>query len=687
MNEEDIRAQLEAEYDRVIKETLQKLYRSKPLNRAKITAALMAANKAYWTARLALLDNDAVYAAGRVSGALAMSYYYAAEDLAEQVQHVYAGYRSAFHLSQKGAKELLDKVVYDRPIAESLQRIADAMPAGDEKTRILAEISAPAYRYRMQRAEQIAKNAQEACENIARGEIAIDRQFLQTEIEKAYNISLDGALSEPPSGEIADMLSGDVVLDRPVPAQPLEMPRADEPVQDFTPTDDRGIMDSFSVVSTDHAREIMENRWSGESFSERIWSNTDDLAQEVKQVILEGELTGASEAKMAAKIRDRFTVGMHEARRVVRTEHNYCINQAELKGMKDAGFDEYEFASLGENADGVCHTCDDLDGERFKIEDAVVGVNCPPMHPFCRCKATTPMETDEDVQAEIDRLLDGRSIEDIERELDRQIAEKNALTTEQADKPKEPSVYKSLPQTNTVPIQTGDSATVSSAQGNSSKELTIDENNNQYRKYELDKENPITVSRAKEIQAYKVTNSANNIYISKDAHVKPKQLHQIDMKVSEAHKLLGTADTENKPDIIIITSAEMAKSAVAAYNPVANRFFITDSVAVYKKDAMPDFMKCFACGSDDRSSYIHELYHWKDAQEYIRKHGEITKGNLGSYFEWVNSKSKKALDKAQENGYNIIEMKQYAKDSYNDGNFSETFTEYRVDKLIGGEKK
>ena len=49
------------------------------------------------------------------------------------------------------------------------------------------------------------------------------------------------------------------------------------------------------------------------------------------------------------------------------------------------------------------------------------------MHPFCRCKTTTPMETDEDVQAEIDRLLDGRSIEDIERELDRQIAEQEAL--------------------------------------------------------------------------------------------------------------------------------------------------------------------------------------------------------------------------------------------------------------------
>ena len=63
---------------------------------------------------------------------------------------------------------------------------------------------------------------------------------------------------------------------------------------------------------------------------------------------------------------------------------------------------------------------------RFGIEDAVVGVNCPPMHPNCRCNAISPRETDEEVQADIDRLLDGRSIEDIERELDRQIAEKEA---------------------------------------------------------------------------------------------------------------------------------------------------------------------------------------------------------------------------------------------------------------------
>ena len=56
------------------------------------------------------------------------------------------------------------------------------------------------------------------------------------------------------------------------------------------------------------------------------------------------------------------------------------------------------------------------------------------------------METKEDVQADIDRMLDGRSIEDLERELDRQIAEQNALPkpTENAAEATPPESYSTL---------------------------------------------------------------------------------------------------------------------------------------------------------------------------------------------------------------------------------------------------
>lgn len=425
MNEDEVRAQLDEEYDRIIAETLRQLQKSKPLTRAKIAEALMKANKAYWTARLAILDDAALVQTERVAAVLAVPYAHAAEKLARQVQNVFAGYQSAFGLTRKDAKDFLEHVVYDRSIADNLRTMVESMTDSEEKTRILAEISAPAYRYRMQRAEQIAKNAQETLENIARGEIAADRKFLQTETEKAYNITLDEAKRLPPSEAVVITLDPAAVPAK-APAPINTMPRADEPIRDFTPTTDRGIMDSFALTNTKTVNEIIDHDWKGVNFSERIWDNTDELSREVKRVLLNGELTGASEAEMAAEIRDKFSSGMYQAARVVRTEHTYCTNQAELKGLADAGFDEYEFMPAGES-NGACDTCDDLDGQRFKIADAVVGVNLPPMHPNCRCTIGAVMESDEDVQAEIDRLLDGRSIEDIERELDRQIAEMNAL--------------------------------------------------------------------------------------------------------------------------------------------------------------------------------------------------------------------------------------------------------------------
>lgn len=464
MNEDEVRAQLDEEYDRIIAETLRQLQRSKPLTRAKIAEALMKANKAYWVARLAILDNDALVQTERVAAVLAVPYAHAAEKLARQVQNVFAGYQSAFGLTQKDAKDLLGHVVYDRSIADNLRTMAESMTDSEEKTRILAEISAPAYRYRMQRAEQIAKNAQETLENIARGEIAADRKFLQTETEKAYNITLDEAKRLPPSEAVViDLDPAAVPAKAPAPIN--TMPRADEPIRDFTPTTDRGIMDSFALTNTKTVNEIIDHDWKGVNFSERIWDNTDELSREVKKVLLNGELTGASEAEMAAEIRDKFSSGMYQAARVVRTEHTYCTNQAELKGLTDAGFDEYEFMPAGES-NGACDTCDDLDGQRFKIADAVVGVNLPPMHPNCRCTIGAVMESDEDVQAEIDRLLDGRSIEDIERELDRQIAEMNALP-ENTDKPAEqiqPENYSTL-----------NSAEKSAAE-NSQEQLTTAEN-------------------------------------------------------------------------------------------------------------------------------------------------------------------------------------------------------------------
>lgn len=419
MTYEELKKQLDAEYDRIIDDTLHRLAKKTNLTRQMIAKALMEAEKAYWTYRLALFDTTALVEAERVAKAIAIPYAHAAQELADQVRRVYSGYRSAFELTQKDANDLLQHVVYNRSIADNLRTMAAALPEGDEKTRIMAEISAPAYRYRMQRAEVIAKNAQETLESIAKNEVKTDRVFLQTEIEKAYNITIDEALKLPPS----DAVIVDLAQQAPSPGY---MPRAEQAIKDFTPTTERGIMDSFSLVNEKAVKEIIDHEWKGSNFSGRIWSDTDALAREVKEVLLEGELTGASEAKMAAKIADRFQTSMYKARRVIRTESNYAINQAERKGMEAAGYDEYEFITIGENGDNICDTCDDLNGEVFKFSEAAIGVNFPPMHPFCRCKITTPRRTEADIQADIDRLLGGMSMEELANRLEA-LAEKRGL--------------------------------------------------------------------------------------------------------------------------------------------------------------------------------------------------------------------------------------------------------------------
>ncbi len=68
--------------------------------------------------------------------------------------------------------------------------------------------------------------------------------------------------------------------------------------------------------------------------------------------------------------------------RLVRTEVNYFSNQGTLEGLKAAGFTKYRFiATLDLRTSVICRK---LDLKVFNIDDAEIGVNLPPLHPFCR---------------------------------------------------------------------------------------------------------------------------------------------------------------------------------------------------------------------------------------------------------------------------------------------------------------
>lgn len=131
---------------------------------------------------------------------------------------------------------------------------------------------------------------------------------------------------------------------------------------------------------------IIEYPYAGRMYSDNIWRNKDNLVNFINQEITVGIIRGESVQKIARRLRnetkaDTLRLAQSWAERLVRTEINYAMNQAHLKGYKDSGVvEKYEFLAAHDKR--TSKLCRDLDGKMFELSKAVVGENYPPMHPF-----------------------------------------------------------------------------------------------------------------------------------------------------------------------------------------------------------------------------------------------------------------------------------------------------------------
>lgn len=138
-------------------------------------------------------------------------------------------------------------------------------------------------------------------------------------------------------------------------------------------------------------KKIIEYPYAGKMFSDRIWDNKDALVKYIQQDLTVGIIRGDSIQKMARQLKKDLKVLYYQAERLVRTETNYAMNQAHLKGYKDSGVvEKYEFLAAHDKR--TSKLCRDLDREMFELSKAVVGENYPPMHPNCRSTVVPVLE-------------------------------------------------------------------------------------------------------------------------------------------------------------------------------------------------------------------------------------------------------------------------------------------------------
>ena len=168
-----------------------------------------------------------------------------------------------------------------------------------------------------------------------------------------------------------------------------------------------GFQPQFAAINDKLVRKIINEDWSGKNYSKRIWSNTDKLAEELREVLTEAAVNGESIYKTSKKVAEKFDTASYNAERLIRTETTYACNQAELIAYDELDIEEYEFvATLDTRTSSICQK---MDGKVFKTSEAQAGKNLPAMHPNCR-STTIPHFKDGNPTMRTARDKDGKRI-------------------------------------------------------------------------------------------------------------------------------------------------------------------------------------------------------------------------------------------------------------------------------------
>lgn len=305
-------------------------------------------NKDYWTKREANLIYEQMDKAEKQADKFDEIYKQSKAYLDKQINKVFDKFQRDYGLSERDARQVL-KNMKDQKDLNELRKVLEARPNDPNIQRLLADLDSPAYAYRMKRLERLNDDLDRMRESIYHSEkVGSDTFYSDLMKDSYYKATFD--------------------------------------LQQQT-----GLAYSFSNLPETEIKRLRELKWTGEGYSDRIWSNTGALASSVKDELLVSLMTGRSVRDTSQAIAERFGVGQNNARRLIRTESAFFHNQMELLSYEDAEIIKYKFVAVLDRR--TSHICQEHDNKVYDTDKAVPGVNYPPLHPWCR---STTIAHDED---------------------------------------------------------------------------------------------------------------------------------------------------------------------------------------------------------------------------------------------------------------------------------------------------
>lgn len=173
----------------------------------------------------------------------------------------------------------------------------------------------------------------------------------------------------------------------------------------------------------------------------------------------------------------------------------------------------------------------------------------------------------------------------------------------------------------------------------------------------------------------------NNLYIDDRISLTERQLRSINGRVSEAKSLLGVTGSFDA-NVVVTDIGDV----LASYNPRTNTMLVSKDMN--SPDEIVRRQQGFACPEDTRSTFVHELFHWSDADEYRKAYGNIdAAGPTSPYSVYQRERAFSALEQAgvnlTDNG-TLLEISYYALDAALDNDWEEVYTEYRTKVMLEG---
>ncbi|MEI8200741.1 MAG: minor capsid protein [Eubacteriales bacterium] len=154
-----------------------------------------------------------------------------------------------------------------------------------------------------------------------------------------------------------------------------------------------GLGFSFNSLSEEVIQRALDENWSGKDFSKRIWTNAETVASRTKDIVQQNVMTGRSwrrcQQDLTGYVDTRNAGAEYAAERLLRTETNHIHNEITAEAHKEMGVKKYHFlATLDSKTSPTCQKHDgNIDPgtkEEYTYENKKIGVNFPPLHPFCR---------------------------------------------------------------------------------------------------------------------------------------------------------------------------------------------------------------------------------------------------------------------------------------------------------------